>query len=147
MFHLAKIPPLSTTPRRLSNWPRRFRAAFRALLAFAGLLGVTTNSPAATPIEEIESLLLYVAKLDGASFIRNGDAHSPKEAEAHLRLKWGQQKKEIRTAEDFIRLCATKSSVSGKAYSIKFKDGHEEEAASVLGKQLATLRAVSPPSH
>lgn len=133
------------TPR-LGNFPLRLVAAFWALLTFACLFGATTGAAATTPTDEIEALLRYVAALDGASLIRNGDAHSPKEAEAHLRLKWGQQKKDVRTAEDFIRLCATKSSISGKPYSIKFKDGREEEAALVLTKQLVVLRAGSPAS-
>jgi len=97
----------------------------------------------AEPSDEIEPLLHYVGVLDGASFVRNGSAHTPKEAEAHLRLKWNNQKTQISSAEDFIRLCATKSSMSGKVYIIRFKDGHEEEAASVLAKQLALIRATA----
>lgn len=133
------MPPL------LSGFSRGLRAALCAWAAFASLSAATPGVPAVSATAEIEALLGYVAALDGASFVRNGDAHSPREAEAHLRLKWGQQKKEIRTAEDFIRLCATKSSVSGKAYSIRFKDGREEEAAVVLGKQLAAIRTPAPP--
>jgi Family of unknown function (DUF5329) len=131
--------------RHSGNFPSSIRAAVCALLAFVCLAGTATGGDAAAPTDEIEALLRYIAALDGASFIRNGDAHSPKEAEAHLRLKWGQQKKDIRSAEDFIRLCATKSSISGKAYSIKFKDGREEEASLVLSKQLAALRSTASP--
>ena len=95
----------------------------------------------AASMDEIESLLRYVGSIEGASFIRNGDIHTPKEAEAHLRLKWTKQKSQILTAEDFIRLCGTKSSTSGKPYVIRFKDGHEEEAAVVLYNQLQIVRA------
>jgi Family of unknown function (DUF5329) len=129
----------------LGIFPARMRAFFCALLALASLIVATGSAAATAPADEIEALLKYIAALDGASFLRNGDAHTPKEAEAHLRLKWGQQKKEVRTAEDFIRLCATKSSISGKAYSIKFKDGREEEAALVLTKQLGAIRAAASP--
>jgi hypothetical protein len=68
----------------------------KCLAVFVLAAGVAT----ATPLDEIESLLHYIGGLNGASFIRNGDAHTTKEAEAHLRLKWSKQKSQITTAED-----------------------------------------------
>jgi hypothetical protein len=126
----------------------RLLAVIGILLSCVGNLGAATTAPAAaaTFTTEIEALLRYVSKLEGASFVRNGDAHTPKEAEEFLRLKWGQQKKEVRTAEDFIRLCATKSSTSGKPYSIKFKDGRQEDAAVTLSKQLTAIRTATAPN-
>ncbi len=109
----------------------------KCLAVFVLAAGVAT----ATPLDEIESLLHYIGGLNGASFIRNGDAHTTKEAEAHLRLKWSKQKSQITTAEDFIRLCGTSSSMTRKLYIIRFKDGHEEEAAQVLLKQLKVIRS------
>ena len=94
----------------------------------------------AAPTDEIESLLSYIGGLEGASFIRNGTAHTPKEAEAHLRLKWTKQKAQILTAEDFIRRCATDSSTSGKPYLIRFSDQSEVKASDLLAKQLAVVR-------
>ena len=94
----------------------------------------TVTTVTAAPSDEIEALLGYIAGLDEASFIRNGDVHTPVEAEAHLRLKWTNQKSKIVTTEDFIRLCGTKSTISGKRYVIRFKDGREEEAAKVLSE-------------
>jgi len=101
----------------------------------------------AAPRDEIEALLHYIGNLEGASFIRNGDAHTPKEAESHLRMKWEKQEAKVTTAEDFIRLCATRSVVSEKAYFIRFKDGHEVESAVVLLKQLAVIRKPQPGAH
>ena len=111
---------------------------FRYLVCVA-LFGVVQLF--AAPVDEIEALLKYVSQLEGASFVRNGDVHTPKEAEAHLRLKWSNQKSKITTAEDFIKLCATKSSMSGQAYVIRFKDGHDEDAAKVLTRELEAIRA------
>ncbi len=112
------------------------------MLKFIAFLSIfAATAAAATPVDEIESLLRYVGGLQGASFVRNGDAHTPAEAQAHLRLKWSNQKDQIKTAEDFIRLCGTSSSISGKAYLIRFADGHEEPAAQVLSKQLAVIRS------
>lgn len=47
---------------------------------------------AATPAQEIETLLGRLGRLDGAVFIRNGREHSAADAETHLRMKWSRQK-------------------------------------------------------
>lgn len=109
------------------------------LLAFA-----TTAFAARTPTAEIEALIAYVGHLENVAFVRNGTAHTTAEAIAHLRLKWDRQKDDVRTAEDFIRLCATESSMSGDPYLIRFADGHEERCAQVLLRQLKVLR--TPPA-
>ncbi len=108
-----------------------------ASLLFLLLGSVCFAAPAAT---EIEALLNYVGGLDGATFIRNGSAHSAREAESHLRLKWEKQAKKVATAEDFIVLCGSKSSMSGERYRIRFKDGSERFCDEVLTEQLAALR-------
>jgi hypothetical protein len=111
---------------------------FRYLVLFAAL----ALTGFAGPREEIEALLHYLGNLEGASFIRNGDAHTPKEAESHLRMKWEKQESKITTAEDFIRRCATRSEVSGKPYIIRYQDSQEMESAVVLLKQLDVMRKV-----
>lgn len=117
------------------------------ILQFCLLFIAGATCACAAPVEEIESLLRYIGGLEGASFVRNGDVHTPSEAEAHLRLKWSKQKSQITTAEDFIRLCGTKSSVSGKPYMIRFKDGREDEAATVLLKELRAIREAVRPKN
>lgn len=97
----------------------------------------------AGPTEEIESLLSYVGNLSGAKFVRNGEAHAPADAVAHMRLKWSKQKGRINTAEDFIAQCASKSTVSGKPYLIRYDDGREETAGKVLLRRLAEIRAAA----
>src|ERR1041384_8040904 len=67
-------------------------AVIGILLVCVGDLGraAISNVPApsaTTMTTEIEALLRHVATLEGASFVRNGDSHTPKEAEEHLRLK------------------------------------------------------------
>lgn len=108
------------------------------LSAFAWLVPV---SAAMTPKQEIEALLRYVGGLKGASFVRNGTAYTAAEAEAHLRRKWAFAGSRLATAEEFIRYCATKSSVSGSAYVIRFSDGSEEPSARVLTNELQRIRA------
>jgi uncharacterized protein with von Willebrand factor type A (vWA) domain len=99
---------------------------------------------AATPTDEIEGLLTYIKGLDQATFIRNGTPYSPVQAEAHLRMKWNNAKGHVKTAEDFIELCASKSSMSGKSYLIRFGDGRTVEASVALKEQLENLRKPSP---
>jgi hypothetical protein len=113
------------------------------MLKYLALFFAITAGAVAAPVKEIEALLSYVGTLEGASFIRNGEAYSPAEAASHLRLKCTKQKGQIVSAEDFIRLCGTKSTVSGKPYLIRFADGREEEAAQVLLKQLKVIRSGS----
>jgi hypothetical protein len=110
------------------------------MLKYLLLFCLTTALAPAAANQEIESLIRFVGDLPGASFIRNGSAHPPVEAMAHLRLKWSKQQDDIKTAEDFIRLCATESSMSGQPYLIRFADGREETCAKVLRAQLMIIR-------
>ncbi|RJR49177.1 MAG: hypothetical protein C4576_07440 [Desulfobacteraceae bacterium] len=56
-------------------------------------------------------------------FIRNGEKHSSEEAAKHIRRKYRHFKSQIETPEDFIRLCASKSLVSGKPYLVVTHQG------------------------
>lgn len=87
----------------------------------------------------IESLLKYVAELDGASFIRSGKSYDGKTASDHLRMKLGKAGSRVKTAEDFIEGIATKSYLTGKLYHIKLKDGTMQESGKLLIQQLALI--------
>lgn len=84
----------------------------------------------------IEALLKHVASLDGATFVRNGSEHDATKAADHLRMKLGKAGERVKTAEQFIDGIATKSSFSGKAYRIRFKDGAEKDSGPYLHAQL-----------
>ena len=90
---------------------------------------------------KIQALISTVEKSDGLVFIRNGSAHDPAQAASHLRLKWKNAGKRVRTAEDFIRYCATGSSMSGKPYQIRFADGRVEDSAVYFRAQLRRIEA------
>jgi hypothetical protein len=51
-----------------------------------------------------------------------GTEHTGKEAAEHLRMKL-QNALAVQTADDFIRLCASKSSITGKPYMIRLSNG------------------------
>jgi uncharacterized protein DUF5329 len=114
-------------------------AVLGALLAFAALTGASDPSP----IEDarIEYLLNVVASLQDAQFIRNGKTYDSKAAAAHLRTKLRAAGSRVQTAEDFIRDCATESSISGKPYEIHFADGTVLRAADFLRQKLLEFDA------
>ena len=78
--------------------------------------------------DKIQYLISSIETLNGAEFIRNGKAYDAERAADHLRLKLKMAGDRVKTAEDFIRLCASKSSLSGEPYRIRFSDGVTVEA-------------------
>lgn len=111
--------------------------SFSAICAI--LVMLPSLAPAADDQEKknakIEALIAHVEGLDGAKFIHNDSEYDAKTAGKFLRAKWDRDKKEIKTAADFIAKVATKSSTSGKPYKIKFKDGKEVESGPYLTEQ------------
>lgn len=90
--------------------------------------------------QKIEALILAVARLQGqAVFIRNGSEYDAKAAADHLRLKWKNAGRRVKTAQDFIRGCATGSSMSGQPYRIRFQDGREVTSADFFWTELKKL--------
>jgi hypothetical protein len=81
---------------------------------------------AAPPIAQAEiNYLLGFIDRSGCKFYRNGSWYNSHEAQAHLRDKYDYltARNLIHTAEDFIELAGTKSSMSGKAYAIQCQAG------------------------
>ena len=89
--------------------------------------------------KEIEFLLSYV-KNSECIFNRNGINYKGSEAVTHIKRKFDYFKDEIKTTEDFIRLAATKSEISGKNYTVKCKNSELQELGKWLLKTLNTLR-------
>ena len=88
---------------------------------------------------EIRHLLDYV-KDSEAQFIRNGKIYNSEKAAEHLLKKKEHFKKNIHSAEDFIRLTATKSLFTGESYSIRTADGTTAESAKWLMDALKRYR-------
>lgn len=104
------------------------------------MLFVGITSLSAAPEDEINGLLKYVSNLEGATFTRNGTTHTAKEAAEHMLMKWQKQKKKIRSAEEFINLCGSKSYLSGKRYTIKLKGKAEKFSDDILKAKLKEIR-------
>lgn len=112
-----------------------------SLLAFVLVVGFAAQILAAESLEQtIDYLIDYVGK-SNATFIRNGAAHTPAEAVAHIKVKYAHFKNEIKTPEDFIRLSASKSLLSGKPYLVRTPDGKEVHLDLWLADALKEYRA------
>ncbi len=115
------------------------------LLSVAVCLALAPVSPApaetgsSEPDASIRFLLEFV-RTSNCSFIRNGTPHTAVEAVAHLTKKYEYYKKDIKTPEDFIRLAAPKSELSGKPYLIKLPGGTEERSDAWLLRALEQHR-------
>lgn len=125
----------------------RLLHVFRSTLAFVFLAfaagAVSAADTQQTANAEIEHLLRFVGGMEGAVFIRNGSEHTCREAQAHMSLKRSSQAKAIKTAEQFIELCATKSLISGEHYQIRPADGTVHDSAAILLAELERLRSSS----
>jgi len=97
-----------------------FAAAF-GLVAIVGGAQAQT-SPQAT--REIKGLLDFVEHSD-CQFVRNGTEYPGSQARAHLqkKLDYLEGKDKVSSAEEFIDLAATKSSMSGTPYQVRCPAG------------------------
>jgi hypothetical protein len=120
-------------------WAKKSLFAIGALLTVLAAAGTLLAAGEDTD-QAIEYLLDYVARSDCA-FIRNGQGYDAQQAAAHLRSKYNYFKKQIRTPEDFIRLAASKSEISGKLYQVRTRDGRVFTSAEWLTVILTEYRA------
>ena len=116
------------------------------------LLALVTAAPAgAAPppaaAREIESLIAALGA-SGCDFQRNGSWYPAKKAEQHLRRKYDylRERDKVATAEQFIALAGTRSSMSGRAYSVRCPGKPVVESAAWLQGRLRALRATGPTS-
>jgi hypothetical protein len=105
------------------------------------LLGALLCAQAAdlspTQSARIEYLIATIQSLPNAQFIRNDTSYDGKAAADHLRLKLRNAGSRVRSAEDFIRYCASQSSISGMPYLIRFSDGRVTSSGDYLRQMLA----------
>jgi hypothetical protein len=113
--------------------------AGRAIALACGLLfAAVAGAEGDTADVEIQYLLGYVAE-SGCTFERNGDSHDAADAADHLRLKYTRGRRYADTAEHFIDRLASRSSWSGKAYSVTC-GGNREPSGEWLHRALAEYR-------
>jgi hypothetical protein len=90
-------------------------------------------------MRKIALLLEHVKNMEGATFVRNGSDHSPKDAAEHLESKLAAANRENMTAPGFIDIIASKSLVTDEVYTIRLKDGSTVPTGEYLRKELEKI--------
>jgi hypothetical protein len=110
------------------------------------LVGVTSFAafqvraePPAHELTRIEKLIRFVENQKGMKFIRNGTEYSCADAGKFLRGKMEAMGGEVTNAREFIERIASKSSMSGKPYEVKFADGKTMLASQFLADELKRI--------
>ena len=112
---------------------------FVLLASLLMLVPTLRAEPSKDESAAIEHLISFIAA-SKLSFIRNGEAHAPKEAAEHMRSKLESMKSRINSADDFIAECATKSMLTGQSYMLRDESGKETPSADMLKSELAKYR-------
>ncbi|MEI1277806.1 DUF5329 domain-containing protein [Leptospira venezuelensis] len=115
-----------------------------SILLFTFLILSSSLIFGAEPEDEIKTLVSSLDSCKGCVFVRNGSEHKLDEAKAHLLKKYDAAKSKINSTEDFIKGLASKSSITGTPYKIKFPDGKEVESEKWLTDKLNELRNPAP---
>jgi hypothetical protein len=134
---LARSTPTHSPDRNRIIDVKRCRYSLVSLVFLAFSIGQLL--PAESLNDSINYLLDYIANSD-ATFIRNGQTHTPQEAVDHIKAKYEHFKNEIKTPEDFIRLSASKSLLTGQPYLVRTKDGKEMQLSAWLTDALKKRR-------
>lgn len=113
------------------------------------LMRITGVSPTVTLPDSlisslISSMLEGLAQKKDLIFVRNGDEHTCDEAVSHLRLKLGNTRNRIDTAEQFIDKVASSSSITGKPYIVKMPGKSDENAQPFLHALIAQTDKTVP---
>ncbi|MBA7848304.1 YfeK family protein [Klebsiella sp. RHBSTW-00465] len=87
--------------------------------------------------ERINAMLDALGQKKDLILVRNGDAHTCEEAVSHLRLKLGNTRNRIDTAEQFIDKVASSSSITGKPYIVRIPGKSDENAQPYLHTLIA----------
>jgi hypothetical protein len=112
-------------------------------------VGVASDAPDLES-QKIQYLIASVEKLENAQFIRNGKAYDAKQAADHLRLKLKRAGKRCEAVDDFIKYCASASSMTRKPYGIRFANGEQVTTETYLREKLAEFQPGSAdpePAH
>ena len=111
------------------------------LLPMALLFATFAFAASLTEQQKIDALIHSIEVLPDAQFIRNGSAHDGKAAAEHMQKKRRYAGDRIKTASDFIVCCASRSSMSGKPYQIRFASGETVDAEVFLRAELKRIEA------
>lgn len=141
-------------PERRSEGPAWCRHGLLLLAGLLCLLMFRTGTAAAEPAplsaqaaNEINFLLGAIGS-SGCEFLRNGSWHGAQQAREHLeqKYKWLTARGRVRSAEDFIELAGSRSSISGQSYAVRCAGRPQLSSSSWLTEQLRRHRAAGGAS-
>jgi Family of unknown function (DUF5329) len=110
------------------------------MVGVAGLMALgAAAAPPAHEMSRIDKLIHFVESQKDMKFVRNGTEYTCAEAARFLRGKMDAMGGEVSTAREFIERIASKSSMSGQPYQVKFADGKTMLAAQFLADELKRI--------
>ena len=115
------------------------RISLNRLIAALAICALPLVATSATMDEEIDALLDAVITSD-CIFVRNGKEYDVEDAVSHLQLKRKNGGRYFKTAEEFIKRIASKSSFSGRPYEIHCGEASEETAFDWFNARLEEIR-------
>ncbi len=113
-------------------------------MALLALLPPWASARDAHEQARIDFLLHSVETAKGVIFIRNGSEYGGPAAAQHLRQKLNYGGERLKTAENFIKYCATESSFTHRKYQVRTSDGVMEEAAAYFNNLLREFDQKQP---
>ena len=113
------------------------RTVRRTLLLFGFVFALTSFALARDPREEarIDFLLHEVETSHGVVFIRNTE-YDAAAAVSHLRMKLRFAGGRVETAEEFIKYCASESSITHQKYKVRLANRKTVDAADYFTEKL-----------
>jgi Family of unknown function (DUF5329) len=117
------------TPAVDPAYTRLVRGFFVPIVVAALLLPSLLFARDAREQQRIDFLLHTVETSKGIVFIRNGSEYDGYAAAQHLRQKLNYAGERIQTAEQFIRFCASQSSMTHRKYTIRLENGATVDSA------------------
>jgi len=106
------------------------------LLMLVALLPSPARAREAREQARIDFLIHGVETSSGMKFIRNGSEYDGVAGAKHLRMKLGYAGERVKTAEEFVKYCASESSFTHQKYKIRAADGTTSDAASYFHARL-----------
>lgn len=113
---------------------------------FVTIFFLLLSEVSVSPVSDSQKIraLLMAIESSNLIFIRNGAEHSAKEARKHLERKLSQAGSRISTVEQFIEHIASRSSVTGTPYYVKYPDGSTIEVSVWLRRKLREIERGDP---
>ena len=126
--------------------PDNKHMAYVARIALAVCLLLVSGPGRSAPTDNVDQTIQHLISHvsgSGLTFVRNATVYTPDEAAEHINRKYQHFRDDIETPDDFIKLCATRSVLSGDPYLVVDSQGKELRTSDWLRAELAAYQARS----